>query len=199
MDSIQILADVHPSLVSSTPGQTKNISNVTIEGLTQTIHSLEEEKRVRLQKLQELRAKLLELWNLMDTPIEEQQLLQHITSHIAATQDEITIPGTLSSDTIAQAQMEVDRLDTLKASRMKELVDENRFASKGAHLNLKRAERARAAINKLPGQQRTCHLSRHAKEDVGILPWSLNLGAVYGCAGRSYGGNVNLEDIGLGG
>ncbi|CAK9882231.1 unnamed protein product [Sphagnum jensenii] len=220
MDSIQILADVHPSLVSSTPGQTKNISNVTIEGLTQTIHSLEEEKRVRLQKLQELRAKLLELWNLMDTPIEEQQLLQHITSHIAATQDEITIPGTLSSDTIAQAQMEVDRLDTLKASRMKELVvkrrleledicrcahiepdantteeklialmekqimqakqealtrkeilermekwmsaceeegwledhnkDENRFASKGAHLNLKRAERARAAINKLP-------------------------------------------------
>jgi hypothetical protein len=29
--------------------------------------------------------------------------------------------------------------------------DENRFSSKGAHLNLKRAERARAAINKLPG------------------------------------------------
>jgi hypothetical protein len=38
----------------------------------------------------------------MDTPVEEQQLLQHITRHIAATQDEITIPGTLSSDTIAQ-------------------------------------------------------------------------------------------------
>ncbi|KAH8958725.1 hypothetical protein BDL97_06G041200 [Sphagnum fallax] len=192
----------------------------SIQILADTIHSLEEEKRVRLQKLQELRAKLLELWNLMDTPIEEQQLLQHITSHIAATQDEITIPGTLSSDTIAQAQMEVDRLDTLKASGMKELVvkrrleledicrcahiepdantteeklialmekqimqakqealtrkeilekmekwmsaceeegwledynkDENRFASKGAHLNLKRAKRARAAINKLP-------------------------------------------------
>jgi hypothetical protein len=52
MDSIQILADVHPSLVSSTPGRTKNISNVTIEGLTQTIHSLEaQEKRVRLQKV----------------------------------------------------------------------------------------------------------------------------------------------------
>ncbi len=51
MDSIQILADIHPSLVSSTSGQTKNISNVTIEGLAQTIHSLEEEKRVRLQKV----------------------------------------------------------------------------------------------------------------------------------------------------
>ncbi len=51
MDSIQVLADVHPSLVSSTPGQTKNISNVTIEGLAQTIHSLQQEKRVRLQKV----------------------------------------------------------------------------------------------------------------------------------------------------
>ena len=29
--------------------------------------------------------------------------------------------------------------------------DDNRFASKGAHLNLKRAEKARAAIAKLPG------------------------------------------------
>jgi hypothetical protein len=51
MDSIQILTDVHPSLVSSTPAQTKNISNVTIEELAQTIHSLEEEKRVWLQKV----------------------------------------------------------------------------------------------------------------------------------------------------
>ncbi|KAH9574264.1 hypothetical protein CY35_01G047700 [Sphagnum magellanicum] len=255
MDSIQILADVHPSLVSSTPGQTKNISNVTIEGLAQTIHSLQEEKRVRLQKLQELGAKLLELWNLMDTPVEEQQLLQHITRHIAATQDEITIPGTLSSDTIAQAQMEVDRLDTLKASRMKELVvkrrleledicrcahmepdantteekliamvdsgivdptqllsqmekqivqakqgaltrkeilekmekwmsaceeegwledynkDENRFASKGAHLNLKRAERARAAINKLPAMVEMLILKTKAWEDDRGVPF----------------------------
>ncbi|CAM6071287.1 unnamed protein product [Sphagnum tenellum] len=255
IDSIQILADVHPSLVSSTPGQTKNISNGTIERLAQTIHSLREEKRVRLLKLQELGAKLLELWNLMDTPVEEQQLLQNITSHIAATQDEITIPGTLSSDTIAQAQMEVDRLDTLKASRMKELVvkrrleledicrcahiepdantteekliamvdsgmvdptqllsqmekqiveakqealtrkeilekmekwmsaceeegwledynkDENRFASKGAHLNLKRAERARAAINKLPAMVEILILKTKAWEDERGVPF----------------------------
>jgi hypothetical protein len=33
--------------------------------------------------------------------------------------------------------------------------DENRFASKGAHLNLKRAEKARAAIAKLPGRRHT--------------------------------------------
>jgi hypothetical protein len=35
--------------------------------------------------------------------------------------------------------------------------------------------------------------------NFGILPWSLDLGAVYGCAARSYGGNVNLEDKGMGG
>lgn len=34
--------------------------------------------------------------------------------------------------------------------------DENRFATKGAHLNLKRAEKARAAIAKLPGIDHCC-------------------------------------------
>ncbi|CAM6059572.1 unnamed protein product [Sphagnum tenellum] len=123
------------------------------------------------QRLQELRAKLLELWNLMDTPIEEQQLLQHITSHIAATQDEITILGTLSSDTIAQMEKQIMQAKQEALTR-KEILekmekwmsaceeegwledynkDENKFATKGAHLNLKRAKRARAAINKLPG------------------------------------------------
>ncbi|CAM6050896.1 unnamed protein product [Sphagnum compactum] len=57
-----------------------------------------------------------------------------------------------------EVEIEVARLDALKANKMKEVVmkrrikleeDENRFASKGAHLNLKCAERA---INKLPGQ-----------------------------------------------
>jgi hypothetical protein len=38
----------------------------------------------------------------MDTLIEEQQLFQHIISHIATTQDEITIHGIFSLDTIAQ-------------------------------------------------------------------------------------------------
>jgi len=38
----------------------------------------------------------------MDTPVEEQHLFQHVTCHIAATEDEITVPGALSSETIAQ-------------------------------------------------------------------------------------------------
>jgi protein regulator of cytokinesis 1 len=171
----------------------------------------------------------------METPLEEQQQFEHITCNIEVTEEDITVPGSLALDIIDQAEIEVARLDALKASKMKELVvkrrmeleevcrfahiepdastmedklialidsgevdpsdllsnleeqitqvkqeaskrkeilekmekwmsaceeegwledynkDENRFASKGAHLNLKRAERARAAINKLPG------------------------------------------------
>lgn len=177
---------------------------------------------------------MLELWSLMDTPVYEQQAFEHVTCNIASEEDEITSPGCLSLETIEQAEIEVDRLRSLKTSKMKELVlkkrmdleevcrnahlepdpntaedklvaliesgmvdaadlltnlegeiskakaevasrkdimvlmekwmsaceeegwledyqkDENRFASKGAHLNLKRAERARAAIAKLP-------------------------------------------------
>ncbi|CAN5975853.1 unnamed protein product [Sphagnum jensenii] len=65
--------------------------------------------------------------------------------------------------------------------------DENRFASKGAHLNLKCAERARAAINKLPSIfHMPLSVINNIKEKMFLEFWD-------------YGGNVNLEDIGLGG
>jgi protein regulator of cytokinesis 1 len=64
MDLLQTLADVHPSLVdSSTTGQTKSISNVTLDRLAQTIRSLQEEKRVRLRKVMWLHPVLLLHWN----------------------------------------------------------------------------------------------------------------------------------------
>ncbi|KAF2573793.1 hypothetical protein F2Q70_00004906 [Brassica cretica] len=42
----------------------------------------------------------LELWNLMDTPIEEQQEYQQITCNIAASEHEITQANSLSEDFI---------------------------------------------------------------------------------------------------
>jgi hypothetical protein len=51
MDFTQIIADVHPSLVDSNGGQPKSISNDTIAQLAKTIHSLREEKKLRLQKV----------------------------------------------------------------------------------------------------------------------------------------------------
>ena len=51
-------------------------------------------------QLQDLATSLLELWNLMDTPTEEQQLFRNVTCNIAAAEEEITEPDTLSLDFI---------------------------------------------------------------------------------------------------
>jgi hypothetical protein len=49
-------------------------------------------------QLQDFASTMLELWNLMDTPIEEQQVFQNVTCNIAASEHEITEPNTLSID-----------------------------------------------------------------------------------------------------
>ncbi|XP_010270085.1 PREDICTED: 65-kDa microtubule-associated protein 1-like [Nelumbo nucifera] len=235
MDFFSTITEVHPSLNDSVGVQAKSISNDTLSKLAKTVLALKEEKKQRLQKIQELAAQLFDLWNLMDTPEEERNLFEHVTCNISASVDEVTIPGALALDLIEQAEVEVERLDQLKASRMKEIAlkrqaeleeiyahahieidsvaaqekimalidsgnfepselladmdnqiakakeeaisrkeildkvekwmsaceeeswledynrDENRYnASRGAHINLKRAEKARILVNKIP-------------------------------------------------
>ncbi|XAR71788.1 hypothetical protein NMG60_11018201 [Bertholletia excelsa] len=235
IDFKQTVTEVHPSLANDSEGP-KSISNGTIERLGTAIQRLRDIKIQRMQRLQDLATSLLELWNLMDTPIEEQQMFQNVTCKIAASEHEITEPNMLSEDFINYVETEVCRLEELKASKMKELVfkkrseleeicrkthlipesdsaveiaieaiesgivdpasileqielqiakvkeealsrkeilekvdkwlaaceeecwleeynmDENRYnAGRGAHLTLKRAEKARALVNKLPG------------------------------------------------
>ncbi|KAG6383523.1 hypothetical protein SASPL_156720 [Salvia splendens] len=91
-----------------------------------SIKKLEELHRdlraLQMEKLQDLTASLLELWNLMDTPIEEQQIFQKVTCKLAASEDEITEPNMLSIDHINYVEAEVSRLEELKESKMKELV-----------------------------------------------------------------------------
>ncbi|KAI3898530.1 hypothetical protein MKX03_027487 [Papaver bracteatum] len=233
IDFNHTVREVHSSLDDSEGA--KNISNDTIHRLAAAIDGLREVKRQRMQKLQDLASSMLELWNLMDTPVEEQQMFQNVTCNIAASEHEITEPNTLSVDFINYVATEVSRLEELKSSKMKELVlkkrseleeicrrthmvveaecgmqyaieaiesgaidpaavleqmelqvakvkeeafsrkdilervdkwmtaceeeawleeynrDDNRYnAGRGAHLTLKRAEKARAAVNKLP-------------------------------------------------
>ncbi|KAK4839986.1 hypothetical protein QYF36_026463 [Acer negundo] len=234
MDFNHTISEVHSSL-GECEGS-RSLSNETIERLAIAIKKLREVKIQRMQKLQDLATTMLELWNLMDTPIEEQQAFQNVTRNIAASEHEITEPNTLSVDFINFVETEVSRLEELKSSKMKELVlkkrseleeicrkthmvpesdssmeyaieaiesgvvdpacvleqyelqiakvkeeafsrkdilekiekwlaaceeecwledynrDENRYnAGRGAHLTLKRAEKARALVNKLPG------------------------------------------------
>ncbi|TKY51958.1 65-kDa microtubule-associated protein 3 [Spatholobus suberectus] len=229
LDFKQTINGIHASLVDSEGS--KSVSNDTIQQLAVAIQELREVKLQRMQKLQDLATTMLELWNLMDTPIEEQQMFQNVTCNIAAAEHEVTEPNTLSVDFINCVEVEVARLEELKSSKMKELVlkkrteleeicrkthlvpeidiylflfdagsvdpacvleqielqiaqvkeeafsrkeilekvekwlaacdeeswleeynrDDNRYnAGRGAHLTLKRAEKARALVNKIP-------------------------------------------------
>ncbi|RRT37927.1 hypothetical protein B296_00050286 [Ensete ventricosum] len=58
--------------------------------------------RTEQSSLQELAAQLTDLWNLMDTPMEEQSLFSHVTSNMSAMVDEVTVPGALALDLIEQ-------------------------------------------------------------------------------------------------
>lgn len=51
-------------------------------------------------QLQDLATTMLELWNLMDTPVEEQQIFQNVTCNIAASEHEVTESNSLSDDFI---------------------------------------------------------------------------------------------------
>ncbi|XP_072969129.1 65-kDa microtubule-associated protein 1-like [Typha angustifolia] len=121
MDFFCTINEVHPSLNDSVGVQSKSISNDTLSKLSKMVIALKEEKTKRLEKLQELASQLTDLWNLMDTPTEERSLFDHVTCNISVTVDEVTIPGALALDLIEQAEVEVERLDQLKASRMKEI------------------------------------------------------------------------------
>ncbi|KAM4102814.1 hypothetical protein ACJW30_06G030600 [Castanea mollissima] len=257
MDFFSTVTEVHPSLNDSTSVQSKSISNDTLSRLAKTVLALKEDKKQRLHKLQELATQLIDLWNLMDTPVEERSLFDHVTCNISASVDEVTVPGALALDLIEQAEVEVERLDKLKASRMKEIAfkkqteledifahahieidpeaarkkimalidsgdvepaelladmdnqianakdealsrkdildkvekwmsaceeeswledynrDENRYnASRGAHLNLKRAEKARILVNKIPALVESLVTKTRAWEEERDIPFT---------------------------
>ncbi|XP_031490867.1 65-kDa microtubule-associated protein 1 isoform X2 [Nymphaea colorata] len=256
MDFFSTITEVHPSLDDAVGVQSKSISDDTLSKLARTVESLEEDKKQRLQKLQELAGQLCDLWNLMDTPMEERSLFDHVTCNMSASVDEVTVPGALALDLIEQAEMEVERLDQLKASKMKEIAfkkqaeleeiyarahieidseaarekilllidsgnvdpselladmdnqilkakeeafsrreimekvekwmsaceeeswledynrDENRYnSSRGAHINLKRAEKARILVNKIPALVDTLVAKTRAWEEERGIPF----------------------------
>ncbi|KAL5200469.1 hypothetical protein ABZP36_021672 [Zizania latifolia] len=121
MDFLSVVTEVHPSLNDSVGAESKSISDVTLSKLSKMVIELKEEKLKRLEKIQVLASQLTDLWNLMDTSVEERQLFHHVTCNMSSTLDEVTVPGALDLDLIEQAELEVERLDQLKASRMKDI------------------------------------------------------------------------------
>lgn len=139
IDFFKTINDVHPSLSDSSKAQSKSISNDTLARLTSTIHSLKQEKQQRLEKLQGLGHKLIQLWDLMETPVDERRL-DHVTTLISASVDNVSRLGCLAVDVIEQTEVEVERLNVLKASKMKELVfkrqDELEEIYRGVHMDV---------------------------------------------------------------
>ncbi|KAG0495762.1 hypothetical protein HPP92_000453 [Vanilla planifolia] len=121
MNFLGTITEVHPSLNESVGVHFKSISNETLYKLSKMVEALREEKKERLHKLQELAAHLIDLWNLMDASIEELEPFGHVTCNMSATVDEVIVPGALALDIIQQAEVEVERLDQLKASKIKEI------------------------------------------------------------------------------
>ncbi|KAL6557229.1 hypothetical protein OROMI_017579 [Orobanche minor] len=136
MDFKSTVCSVHLSLCDSSG--TKSISADTIKGLSATIRRLKDVKLKRMQKIQELAMTMVELWNLMDTPFEEQQKFQNVTRTIAAAEHEITEPSSLSLEFINKAEAEVSRLQEMKISKIKEVVLRKREilveVCRGAHM-----------------------------------------------------------------
>ncbi|XP_011093199.1 65-kDa microtubule-associated protein 3 [Sesamum indicum] len=119
MDFKLTVCGVHPSLDDSCCA--KSISVDTIESLSATIFRLKDVKLQRMRRLQDLAMTMVELWNLMDAPVEEQQMFQNVTCTIAAAESEITEPNCLSLEFINNAETEVIRLQEMKMSKIKEV------------------------------------------------------------------------------
>ncbi|KAL9233838.1 hypothetical protein vseg_008783 [Gypsophila vaccaria] len=140
LDFRTIVVEIHPSLVDSGHGQSKSISNDTLVKLTGVVNSLKQEKQQRLQKIQDLGGALIELWNLLETPIADHKKFEHVTCLISSSADEVSMAGALSQDVIERAEIEVEQLNILKGSKMKELVlkrqTELEEIYKGVHMDV---------------------------------------------------------------
>ncbi|KAF0922763.1 hypothetical protein E2562_001152 [Oryza meyeriana var. granulata] len=122
LDLKTALYEIHPSFIELGRTTSMSVSDSTLERLAGKVHSLNQEKKQRLRKLQDLGSTLIELWNLMDTPIDEQECFDHVTSLISVSPNTKMPQGCLARELIEKVEVEVKRLNCLKASKMKELV-----------------------------------------------------------------------------
>lgn len=122
MDPSNVLANVHPSLLNgANEQQKKNISDDILNKLNTMVQQLKEEKNHRMEKLHTLGKALTNLWNILDTTMEERQPYGHIKIFSLTSGNGMLGPGSLTLQKIQQIESEVQRLDQLKASKMKEL------------------------------------------------------------------------------
>ncbi|CAN8317167.1 unnamed protein product [Cochlearia groenlandica] len=121
-DFSKALSNVHRSLTELSKTHSKSISNDTLARLTELVESLNKEKHQRLLQLQGLGRTLQELWNLMETPMDERRRFEHCSILLLGPADGAMRKGSLGLDILQEAEEEVKRLNALKSGKMKELV-----------------------------------------------------------------------------
>ncbi|XP_020104804.1 65-kDa microtubule-associated protein 7 [Ananas comosus] len=122
VDFAETVNNVHPSLNERDSEKSTNISDSTLEGLSQEVSKLKAEKKIRLHKLREAAKSLQELWNLMDSSDEERRRFEKAERIQGFSEEDVVGDSILSLETIEQSEAEVERLTKLKSGRMKELV-----------------------------------------------------------------------------
>ncbi|CAA7400090.1 unnamed protein product [Spirodela intermedia] len=151
VDFNKTICEVHPSFLDIRRDQSKSISNDTLARFDGSIHFLMNEKKQRLQKLQDLGGTLIELWHLMETPLEEQKKFEFVTRLLSLSVDEVLDKGCLSMGVIEQTQTEVDKLNALKSRKMKELILKKQLELeaiyKGVHIDTNGEETRQALID----------------------------------------------------
>ncbi|KAJ3676532.1 hypothetical protein LUZ60_003944 [Juncus effusus] len=117
----EILCEIHPCF-EDLKSNSKSISNETLTKLESTVNALKQEKKQRLLKIQGLVSTLMHLWKLMETSDEERQNFEHVTGLVSRSVESVTCQGRLGLNIIEKVELEVQRLNLLKASKMKEIV-----------------------------------------------------------------------------
>ncbi|PKA66983.1 65-kDa microtubule-associated protein 5 [Apostasia shenzhenica] len=163
VDCSKMIHEIHPDFGDCANTKPMSVSNDTLARLTETIHSLTQEKNQRLLKLQGLGSTLIELWNLMEIPTTERSTYEHISSLISASADEALGHECLAMDIIEQAELEVARLNVLKTNKMKELVlkRQNQLEEiyKGVHMDFDSDTTRKKLINIInSGKANLCEL-----------------------------------------
>ncbi|AET01926.1 putative microtubule-associated protein, MAP65/Ase1/PRC1 [Medicago truncatula] len=159
IDISEILNGIHPSLNDSSNGAQQSISDETLARLNESVLLLKQEKQQSLQKVQFLE----ELWDFMGITTDEQKAVcDDVIGLISASVDEVSIHGSLSNDIVKQVDVEVQRLQVLNPSKMKEFVfkrqkelafkrqNELEEIHRGAHMDMD-AKAARQILTDLIG------------------------------------------------
>uniref|UniRef100_A0A0E0KK60 Uncharacterized protein n=1 Tax=Oryza punctata TaxID=4537 RepID=A0A0E0KK60_ORYPU len=100
----------------------------TLEDLEETERQLTETKKERLQKLQRMQNKILDLWEMMEMTICEQHRYRDVMKNLNASLDEVVEYQSLSTDLLKKAETELMRLENLRLHKIKDIISGKRTA-----------------------------------------------------------------------